>query len=192
MNLIDTTYFVGEINLPSKTQNNVSYNQAIKQYEPEILDLLLGYELRKKLYADLDGDGKPQADRFKALVNGAEFTINDQLKKWSGLLNTNKESLISYYAFYKITERTTTHITSVGNRSVNAEATQIVSPIDKMLNAWDKMRYLYGVIPVRYIDNPDLRVYNNLPSAYNFLLSNKDNYPEWIFTPIAGINYFGI
>lgn len=192
MSLINSSYFVGEINLPSKTANDTVYTQAINQYEPEILQSLLGYELYSKLIADLDSEGSPVSDRFKALVNGAEFTINDRLIKWNGLVNNSKQSLIAYYVFYKITERTTTHITSVGNKSVKAEGTVTVSPMDKMLNAWEKMRLLYGIIPAAKMDNVNHYHYNYLPTAFNFLLANIETYPEWLFVPIASINYFGI
>ena len=30
------------------------------------------------------------------------------------------------------------------------------------------------------------------PSAYNFLFAKTTDYPDWIFTPIWGINKFGI
>jgi hypothetical protein len=69
-----------------------------------------------------------------------------------------------------------------------------------MVNAWERMRTLYGKISPeykRFYDRPILGselpcVFNADPSAYNFLFANKSNYPDWIFTPKWNINAFGI
>jgi hypothetical protein len=69
-----------------------------------------------------------------------------------------------------------------------------VSPVNKMIAAWERMRELYGVIPAQYKGRfvSPTSVYNCDPSAYNFLFANIDDYPDWIFTPQWNINAFGI
>ena len=66
-----------------------------------------------------------------------------------------------------------------------------------MIAAWNKMVNLYGEIPYASIKyksfmNLDTYIhYNDAPSAYNFLLANKETYTNWIFTPLRKKhNYF--
>jgi len=208
---IDSTYFVGEINLPNTRDNANSITQAIDQYEKEILIKLLGYKLYSLLIADLDVAKKPQSQIFKDLVNGAEFDHSFRnetiLLKWNGLVNPECQSLIAYYIYYKYVEREVTHLSGIGTILPGSEKGGRVSSVNKMVNAWDRMRELYGKIPPEYkqyfnnyfgfygtqtmgIYSPF--VFNFDPSAYNFLFANKESYPDWRFTPIWGINAFGI
>ena len=204
---IDNTYFVGEIEIPNKSgpiSNATAITQAINQYEKEILISLLGYKLYSLLMADLGEDGKPQTQPFIDLINGAEFehTFAGQTMtlKWNGLVNAEKQSLIAYYVYYKYVEREVTHMSGIGNILPGSEKGGRVSSVNKMVNAWDRMRELYGKF------SPELRryyerfnshsglyyIHDDQPSAYNFLFANKESYPDWRFTPIWGINAFGI
>jgi hypothetical protein len=89
-------------------------------------------------------------------------------------------------------------MSGVGNSEIKAENADKVSPIRKMTDAWYEMRKLYGITssftswgyPVLGSDLPG--TFDHYPSAYNFLYANKSTYPEWIFTPIGGVNIFGI
>jgi hypothetical protein len=209
MSFIDTTYFVGEINIPNAS-GEASLPQAITQYEKEILIKLLGYKLYSLLMTDLDDNGDPQTQIYKDLVNGAEFTLSylgqNILLKWEGLVNNSLRSLIAYYVFYKWVERNVASLTSTGvSMASPGNGWQTVSPVNKMVTAWERMRELYGIIPSyhrRYFNRAvfigDISfsifpsVFNADPSAYNFLFANKDIYPEWIFTPEWNINAFGI
>jgi len=207
MAFIDNTYFVGEITIPDiagLNSNATALTQAIDQYEKEILISLLGYKLYSLLMADLDEDGKPQTEPYLSLVNGAEFDHvcdgETVLLKWNGLVNTDRQSLIAYYAYYKYVERQTTHLSGVGTILPGSEKGGRVSPVNKMINAWERMRELYGKLPPqtkRYYENYISCVamyypHDFNPSAYNYLLSNKESFPDWRFTPICGINIFGI
>ena len=202
MAFIDNTYFVGEIAIPNQTgtiSNATAITQAIGQYEKEILISLLGYKLYSLLIADLS-EGEPQSQIYKDLVNGAEFEINGILLKWNGLKNSDKQSLIAYYTYYKMIERETVHNSGIGAILAKGEKGNRVSPVNKMINAWDRMRELYGKLPPqtkRYYENYISCVamyypHDFNPSAYNYLLSNKESFPDWRFTPICGINIFGI
>jgi hypothetical protein len=206
MSFIDSTYLVGEINIPNKDKNSSIITQAITQYEKEILISLLGYKLYSLLIADLNESLVPVTQKYIDLVNGAEFqheaTFGETITlKWEGLKNTQKESLIANYVFYMMVERETTHLSGIGNTELKTEFAQRVSPMNKMVNAWDKMRTMYGKFPVElkiYIGDKPIYgsnmsgIYNDEPSAFNFLYANKDNYPDWYFKPIWGINQFGI
>lgn len=189
---IDSSYFVGEIMLPNLTVKAPDINQAIAQYEAEILIKLLGYKLYKQVVAT------PNIEPFKSLIEGAEFTLNylgeEILLKWEGLKNTNKQSLIAYYVFYQYVDRNFTQMTGVGAAISDAKNAQIQNPYpDKMVNAWNRMLDLYGAFPSQYIklgltDAP----VNDAASAFNYLYSNIDQFPDWRFTPLMSINQFGI
>jgi len=203
MSFIDSTYFVGEINIPDAA-NDTALVQAIPQYEKEILISLLGYKLYSLLQADLVL-GVPQTQKYIDLVQGKEFTHAyndyDYTIKWEGLQNTLKSSLLSYYVFYKYVERDVTRLYGTGVSIANTkEGWQRVSPESLLINAWNRMRQLYGTIPPEYksyYNKPILGTeipgpFDIDPSAYNFLLTNIADYPDWVFTPLWNINKFGI
>ena len=198
MSFIDSTYFTGEIAVPGAS-SETGLTQAITQYEKEILIKLLGYKLYSLLMADLS-NGAPVTQKYIDLVNGKEFTLtfngSDYLVEWQGL-----GSLIAYYVFYRYVERNITSFYGTGVSQSNVqEGWQRVSPESKMINAWERMRELYGKVPPeykQYYDRPllgtDLSVVHELSgSAYNFLLTNIADYPDWIFTPLWNMNKFGI
>jgi len=203
MSFIDGTYFTGKILIPNiHAPYDVDINQAISQYEEEVLTQLLGYTLHKAMIADLDDNGDPQTARYINLIDGSEFQHAygniAQTLKWNGFRNTEKLSLSAYYTFYKYVERNVTKMSGVGNTDLKAENAEKVSPIRKMTDASYEMRKLYGIIPsyARWensIEGNNLPcTFNDLSSAYNFLFANKETYPEWIFTPIQGVNIFGL
>ena len=198
MSFIDSTYFTGEIAVPGAS-SETGLTQAITQYEKEILIKLLGYKLYSLLMADLS-NGAPVTQKYIYLVNGKEFTLtfngSDYLVEWQGL-----GSLIAYYVFYRYVERNITSFYGTGVSQSNVqEGWQRVSPESKMINAWERMRELYGKVPPeykQYYDRPLLgtdlsEVWELSGTAYNFLLTNIADYPDWVFTPLWNMNKFGI
>jgi len=206
---IDSSYFVGEAFIPNLDKNATNIDQAIVQYEEEILIDLLGYKLYSLLIADCI-NGVPQSQIYKDLVDGAEFTHNfrgqEILLKWKGLQNTAKQSLIAYYTFYQYVSRDVTHLSGVGVIKTPSGNDMRASSVNKLCNAWERMRSLYGIIPPEYkkylggysgeitaIPSSQLPyTFNCDPSAYNFLFANKYTYPDWMFTPKWNTNAFGI
>ena len=198
---IDSYYFVGEINIPNIDKNATALAQTIGQYEKEILIHLLGYKLYSLLMADCT-NGEPEGQIYKDLVDGAEFTIpeSDVMVRWEGLRNAEKQSLIAYYCFYKYVERDVTHLSGTGVIMTPSGKGNRASSVNKMCNAWERMRVLYGIIPPNFkpfFQNPVKGgslpcTFNYEASAYNFLFANRSNYPDWIFTPQWNINAFGI
>jgi len=203
MAFIDYTYFTGDIHISNPSNDN-QLLQAIDQYEKEILIKLLGYELYALLQADLT-DGEPQTQIYIDLVDGAAFTHEfggEEISlRWEGLRNSLKISLISYYVFFRFVERNITPYYGDGiSFAPKGKDWERAEPVNKLCYVWEKMRELYGVIPMQYksafkypVLGSDLGyVFNTLPSAYNFLYANKDDYPTWRFTPLWNINAFGI
>ena len=128
------------------------------------------------------------------MVNGAEFTHPDteQLLKWIGFVNTEKESMIAYYVYYNYVYYNNIQLSGIGSVDVEAENAKRISPFDKLQPAWEKFQKLYAGfdydINEWYFSEEGVKVddlngvFNTLPSAYNFLYTNKENYPEWVFT----------
>lgn len=205
MSYIDYTYFVGDISLPVSSNVNLrtAITEAITAYEDEILKKLLGYTLWKALDDDLDSNGDPQTQIYIDLVKGAEFTFTYDgytiNTKWEGLVNTAKKSLLAYYVYYQYRRNfvgNSSGIAEVVNKPENAT---VVSPLHKITRAWNRMVDLYGETPNILFKYPDYFLtdsnyehFNTQPSAYNFLLANSTDYPDWVFTPIRKINRFEI
>lgn len=195
MSFINNTYFNRDINLTSGQLNNMTF--WISEYEPEILEKLLGYNLYSELISDLDIDGNPQSQKFIDLVDGKEFsfdlngyTINT---KWKGLRNNFKKSLIAYYVYYQYRINNESFNSSVGQVITNTENSVHVDAKPELIIAWNKMIDLYGFIPYNYVnncflDNSNYIHYNNLPSAYNYLLANIVDFNNWVFEPIETQN----
>lgn len=193
-NLIDSTYFKGEILLTNKTALADDISEAIARYEKEILVSLLGYRTYKDMILN------PEIEPYKSLIEGAEYESTfdgiTHLQKWNGLKNTDKESLIAYYVFYKYQERNFSKASAISTIKPKAETAETVTPVWKMVNAWNRMVELYGFVDIpfgRILIKPHGNdVYDNLPSAYNYLNANIDLFPDWVFTPLKPINPFMI
>jgi hypothetical protein len=195
MSFIDSTYFVGEINIPNAATES-SLTQAIPQYEKEILIMLLGYPLYKLLMADCTLS-VPASQIYKDLVNGVEFDLiyNGETitLKWEGL-----GPLIAYYVFFKYLERDVTRLYPSGVGQANGNDWNRVSPMNKLCYIWDRMRELYGKLPIELKPNTTIKgslfthSYDSDPSALNFLYTKIIDYPDWIFTPQWNINAFNI
>jgi len=197
-NLIDATYFKGEILLTNKTDLATVYDDYITKYEKEILISLLGYKLYSLMITN------QSSEPYKSLIEGAEFELTfdgiTQTIKWEGLKNSIKESLIAYYVYYRYQEEQFLMPGAIGTVKPIAEAAEVISPYSKMVSAWNKMLQLYGYYPgvwFKYthakIVQPDgTLIYDDYPSAYNYLCANITDFPDWIFTPLKPINIFGI
>lgn len=200
MSLIDNTYFINDISLPSSVlSTNSNFSGDISRYEPEVLADLLGYDLYKALLADLDGSGNPQTQRFIELIDGAEFSFDfcsqSISTKWEGLRNASKISLISYYVYFKYRSDNDTFYGSGAQVEANHENSTKVSQYSKLANIYNKFVDLYGASlhnGYTWYDNTGHTHLTDKPSAYNFLLANLASYPEWIFTGKTKINQYGI
>lgn len=193
MSFIDKSYFVGEILITNKDHLQDVIQQAIDQYEKEILISLLGYKLYNLMLAS------PDVEPYKSLIEGAEFDLTfegeEQTLKWEGFKNSARESLCAYYTYYYYQKRTFVHNSGVGTVKAKAANAGVVSPYPKMVQAWNNMITLYGYFPNIWFKyrktmlRPDGGlIFNNAPSAYNYLCANISDFPDWFFTPIKPIN----
>lgn len=189
-NLIDNTYFFGPISLPGGSLDGdfADIDDYIEQYEKEALIEILGYTLYKALKAEIDADEyTTKWDRF---VNGYEYEIDylgdTHLVKWNGLVNDEKISLLAYYIYYHYVKFHVTHTSGFGELLQKAENASKVSPVQRMVSAWNEYVRLRG-------DPADSEIN---PTAYNFLNKYEDDetngYDAWLFKVIKRTNTFGI
>lgn len=154
--LIDTSYFFGDIQIGQLSELSVqeSLNFFISQYEPKILESLLGYATYKQI---------GNADqKWKDLKEGAEYTNETGiLCKWNGLYDaTSKVSLIAYYVYCQYMENELSVTGGAGEGKVQMQNSIAVTNGRKIRKAWNLM------------------VKQNR-QLYCFLNAKKDVYPEW-------------
>ena len=130
MALIDSTYFVGEINLPVGKYSDLDL--FIARLEKQFLNKALGYRLTKLV---IDNDVS-----IADLIAGTEFTSEDyELMEWEGFTNTGKESVIAYYVYYYYLRSKVTFTTSTGEKKPDNENSTDATPAFKVMRAWDLM-----------------------------------------------------
>ena len=182
---------------------NAPLNEAIVRYEDEILKSLLGYSLWKEYKAGISVETPDE--KWTNLRDGAEFSFDLDgdtiITKWEGFENTQKVSLIAYYVYYQYRKYGETQFTGLGEKSQTGENSTDADFQNKMVWIQKEMVRLYGATPSRLMRRNMAQCFRNLtnydfyndePSAYNFLLANKDVYPNWVFKPIKKDNYLGI
>lgn len=156
MPLIDETYFIGELNIPNTDRPSVS--EALMHFiavrEKELLTDLLGYEAYKDFLAN------PATQKWLDLKNGKEYTINDKLYKWEGLIEANNQSLIACYVYYWWTRNAVSVSTGIGETKPLSENAVSASPADKMVKAWNMMS-------------------DKIRMLFHFLYYNADVYGDW-------------
>lgn len=200
-NLIDEDYFVRDITIPNLNTpaNLAALNSDIESYQREVLVNVLGY----KLYSLFINDPTSE-QRFLDIKNGKEFEFlfkgTRVKRKYIGLSNAEHISLIAYYTYFFAVRNRATYTSGIGEVIVQGQNSINASNAPKLRNAWNKYVDLSGHVYCdlnanAYFDtlNPENYTHvNDVGSLFNFLLANKDVYPEWEFTPERKINIFGI
>jgi hypothetical protein len=184
-NLIDNTYFIREISLPSKwLETGGLIESYIPMYEAQVLTELLGYTEYKSLKTEIEAGS--YSSKWKNFVEGVEYEVEyngvTQTVNWNGLINAEKISFIAYYIYYFIIKDHITKTDSLGELLSLSENATRINPADKMAYSWNRYTELYGCTGDTVVT----------PSAYRYLKENEDTYPAWIFTKTARINSFGI
>jgi hypothetical protein len=162
MSLIDTSYFVGEINIPLGTRDEVTenLNLFISKYESQLLLKVLGYELFKAYTAGI-AVGSPE-QKWVDLRDGKEYTGNDgRIRKWVGFKDSaNKLSFIADYVYYWWMRNQATQTGGVGEVSTTTENAVRTSPAMKMARAWNE-------------------VHETVNQLMCFLQANRSVYTDW-------------
>lgn len=182
MPLIDIKYFVGKLNIPNTGTGGPIDTQLkyfIQEHEIEFLRSALGIALCKAFITALgvaDGDYTNVNDgvaadsidqKWKDLLNGKEYTdLSNRAQKWNGLISisdgsrTTLKSPIANYVYFYFMRENVTPTTSVGVVQGVAENAQVISPKQKLCNAWNSMA-------------------EEMEQLIRFLRNNQTVYPEW-------------
>ena len=178
MSLIDQTYFTGTIAIPASKYEPIQ--GIIDRYENQLITDLFGYELARLIK---DYDPLISEQRIIDIVQGKEFpTRGGDLQMWNGLINSEKESVIAYYVFYKWAIEREIIATRSAAVKPTPENSENVSFETKAFAAYNHMLDIYG-----YRGQCDYA-----PSCFNFMCANQDLYPEWKFQEKRPINFLGV
>lgn len=164
--LIDTSYFIGDINIAQLGQRAVinRVEQYIAKYEAAYLLKVLGYAF-SKLFNEGRDVAEPE-ERWYKLINGDEYTNEQDItSKWEGFTNDALISPIANYVYYWYTRDNASQTTASGEKSDSIKESVNVGPAMKQMRAWNEMVRL----------NREL---------YSFLINKKDDagnrlYPEF-------------
>jgi hypothetical protein len=155
--LIDKSYFVLEINIPTGSVPVLDrLNGFIEQYEIEFLHKVLGYPLADQFIAGYAA--VPPAQKWVNLATGTTYTLNGKTIKWNGLLMTTpKRSPIANYIYYWYSRDAHTKTSTMGETKAKVENSEPITPAWKMVAAWAKMQLWIN-------------------DLFNFLEAHKDTY----------------
>jgi len=224
--IVDNTYFNRpEVYIPNNTDVGAQplssetvktdLDIIIDKYERKLLLDALGVTLYDELVTALK-DIEGAAQKWKDLVQGANYTVNNQVYRWDGLQGYNKDSLIAYYIFTQYLvydEFTYTTTGMVQNQANNAETVPFNS---KYVRAWNNFLEMYQADLYRYSNrcynfykrnnwylsyNESLTLYKNIEvnvkaSLWQFL--NDANtldataFPDFQFKVYEPVNRFGL
>lgn len=158
--LIDSSFFVGEINIPNtnKPEVQAELNHFIAKYESELLNHLLGNELYASYLADVDGE-----QRFQDLINGVSY--NDGIDYWRGLIYSyngglTMHSMIAYYTYWFWMKDKSSWNSGIGVVRPEGDKAKPISPALKMTAAWNTFSEQVG-------------------EFLQFMNASVDVYPEW-------------
>lgn len=173
MSIIDETYFVGELSLPTDNAGKVNKLQVyIDRAQKKYLIDVLGYELYALFIAELP---TPSSQRFTDILEGADFTntITGLEDHWDGLTNTELQSLLAYFTYYQFLKSNQRGETGNGTTSNLFENSEKVSSIFNQQQAY----------------NLGVEQYKKLR---DYLLTNSDTYTEWQYIEIEKLSILGL
>jgi hypothetical protein len=146
-------YFVGEFAYPKDKLINLT--DFIDKSEKEIITMLLGYELAKQFFADIQ-NGLPTTDKWQKFTNGDEYESSGELIKFSGILE-----MLQYFILDLLLNKFENSNTGIGKRSLDADYSQPISKINIEIEG----NYMHG---------NGLKLYNEAYD-YIFFLNNQIN-----------------
>ena len=209
MYLIDKTYFNGILNIPNIYEVNSdelnNLNKNIDKYARLFMQEFLGVELFIDFDSHLTGgvlnNNAPQ--KWKDLVNGVVYTLNDKTFKWKGLIYTEgaiNTSLIANFVYYFSYQNSIN--SSVGQVVVNPRNAENINPSEHLTRIWNEFIDMYqgGAVsnPKQYFHNGVLFLdyYHNRESGFvsllQFVTDKKDDYENINAPCLYYKNRFGL
>lgn len=165
MPLIDIKFFVGNINLPGRSNSGTdeALNVFINKYEPIFLEKALGYTFYKWL------TDAANVSAWDDLKNGKEYVVGGKTYRWQGLVVSVGEeedatfmriSPIANYVYFYWMDANKTSTGNVGeNKPLTANASQ-QNGVEKTAFAWNEMARI-------------------LRTMHHYLDNSIDTYPTW-------------
>ena len=177
--LIDKTYFQGDINIPNMQEiqhENDLVQILIESKSYSLLESVLGRDNFLSLQANCEnGNLKPDADdRWKELVNGKSYEINNQKFYFKGLIQEGalyKTSLIADFVFCEWLKQTRSQQTGVGEVVVNAQNATNVNSTSKLVSIWNRFIKEFGSIHCNRLR----KYYHNGVPVYDYYNGGNSN-----------------
>lgn len=177
MAIIDKTYFVFRLSLPSSWMDEV--DATIPIVEERVMRSLLGDTLYQE-YLD-----NPTDTKFVKLIEGDTYEVSGKKVIWKGLKASVAFNVQSPLALFTYAEMLIINNDQVINSGVVKESSEkgITQGIDaKVMSAYNAAIDLYGS---RLNDTYK-------PTAYNFINDAGYTFDNWDFTELQMVNQFGI
>lgn len=150
----------GAIMLPNTdagSTEGIALQADIDVYEPQYLELILGYATAKQFSEGLDADDAACI----ALRDGAEYTdTSGELQKWQGFTTKGKNPIANYVYWFVRTD-SASQTFSIGESTASVENGARTSPRQKMVSAWNAM--------------VDMNV-----KLHEYLYANQANFPDYV------------
>lgn len=151
-NITTVANFIGNVNIPDKDLISDNLTWHIQEYEPILLNILLGNDLYAAYIAT------PADARFTALIGTVGPPSTGYLAK--ALVN---------YIFYQYFQTVSTQVTSLGASQNKKKNAITVSMWPEMVKAWNRMVEKNRELHKYLVDNPTI-----YPEY-------KNTFPEWFF-----------
>lgn len=163
--LIDRSYFIGPLTIAQVEHKAVNDNLTvfINRHEPAVLQAALGYDLYSSFTDGLDvGSGEDIEQLWIDLRDGKSFTnTSNQPRVWNGFANnTTKLSAHAGFIYWEYFDDLASQVSGVGMTQTDAENAKVVSPMPKMIKAW----------------NSSLK---QIEVLWEFLEANKETYTDY-------------
>ncbi len=184
MTLINSSYFIGERNIPNTLYPEVSslIDHLISEHQEEYLTSLMGYELFKLFEAGLLVTPTPD-QKWLDIKNGVAFTgLDGRAKKWAGFVNaTTLLSPIADYVYYWYSRNNSTQTAAMGEVQSKNENSSNVSSAGKQVRAWNDMvaknKLLNEFLQVNYSTYPEFQQHSGARELRNLLIRiNANNF----------------
>lgn len=215
MYIIDESYFTRELSIPNINEILSDAKDNLRGFVDDKVRLLLqnalGYPLFKDLDTHIDANGNlgPSApQKWKNLVNGAQYTKSGKTYKWNGLIYTQgtfKKSLLADFVYCQWLDWQETVVTGTGEKVLKATNATDVSSNHRQVNIWNRFLEQYqgaeilGDYPIigknhnaRYIDWIGSSASSGYVPLITFLLHNATDYPNIAGKRYRINNYFGL
>lgn len=118
-NLIDSTYFVRDRNLPEQLLADI--DDQIEKHQKDVLKMLVGYDEYKLLEATDE------------LIVGGEYDFGGFTVEYEGV-----KDMIAYYVYYQIIKESFQNVEGAGVAIAMLENATKVSPTEKLVSSWNK------------------------------------------------------